>query len=213
MPVLTCANAESTSSSVQGSLEAAKREDSSEVERHDHALSSHGLAIASESRFGLTDYLGLVGLQHRAVAACVQALRSVGERVAAAGDDANVRRILELLLPLTVQPEVMLEVPPETLYTGLPASRYWISEGAALGVLGLCSAGCVGGSVSVPSPIGDRWSARPASLCLLALERCRASQGAALAQLEQLEGEWRRAHEAEDASESDRKFVQPAVWA
>ena len=36
---------------------------------------------------------------------------------------------------------------------------------------------------------------------------------AALAQMEQLEGEWQRAHEAEDASESDRKFVQPAVWA
>jgi hypothetical protein len=141
----------------------------------------------------------LCGLQHRACAVCVQALQAVVERAAAARLGGVVRKVVELLLPLTLGPDIMKDAPVEALYTGLTGGRYWLSEGASLAILSACSGGGGGHKGSVCAPSGDSgpWSARPASICLLALTRARHGSPAhpAIDLLEAAEAQWLLARE------------------
>eukprot|EP01051_Picozoa_sp_SAG22_P009593 SAG22_NODE_809_length_7067_cov_5.261768_1_plen_385_part_10 len=143
---------------------------------------------------------------HRATAIAVQALSLLAERVlvpvvppgpchqeaaAVAADSdplALQLRIGELLLPLTVELDPIGDtVPSAQTYTGSGNAAFWISEAAAIGLLRLVSSGgrgqqeavaaVAGGIVTPLSPASQTDQRYVQALCLLALERCRATNG------------------------------------
>jgi hypothetical protein len=108
------------------------------------------VAPAAAGAAGATTGGALAGW-HRATAICVQALSLLAERVA---DQATALQIAELLLPLTLELDPVGDaVPMHLLYTGSSNASFWISEGAAIGLLRLVSsAGAGSGGSDRASP-------------------------------------------------------------
>ena len=88
---------------------------------------------------------------HRAVAICVQAVSLLAERCA---DESVCLAIAGVLLPLTLELDPIGDrVPRELIMTGSTCAGWWISEGAAIGLLRLVS------SAARASPSGARATA------------------------------------------------------
>ena len=116
----------------------------------------------------------------RGIAAAVQALGLIAQRVSPAAADSGIvnmqKQICALLLPLTMDIEPVERLPPGAVKPAQAA--YWVTEGAAFALLMLCegpgaAAGANGTAAGVaPSMPAHHSDPRYAyGMCLLALRR------------------------------------------
>ena len=112
----------------------------------------------------------------------VLALGMLAERVVANCDTALGVHICKLLLPVTCAPEPADSLPPGFVRPAQGA--YWVSEGAALALLRLCSdASTVDGNCVAPTMPSQHSDARFApGFCLLAMRRAEAGGGGVVGQ-------------------------------
>ena len=123
--------------------------------------------------------IGAVAAWHRAVAVCVHALGVLAER---AIDEPTALRIAKLLLPLTLELDPIggCGMDLSLAFTGSGCAAWWISEGAAIGLLRVVSSAagrhqtavqCRGGVVKRLSPAEQNDQRYVQALGMLALQR------------------------------------------
>jgi hypothetical protein len=98
----------------------------------------HRSQLTSGSANGMSPVDTFATAHQRGIAAGVQALGFIGERAAAQGG-AVAGRICELLLPFTLEEQLVDALPPGAISPAQAA--YWSIEGAAFALLKLASAG------------------------------------------------------------------------
>jgi hypothetical protein len=131
--------------------------------------------------------ISMLAAWHRASAVSVQALSLLAERVDAGDEDTSLR-IAGLLLPLTQSLDPLGgKVPHNLLFTGSGCAAWWISEGAAIGLLRLVSSAAAdsgaksclarGHVVKASAPATQNDQRFVQALCMLALQRSLAALG------------------------------------
>ena len=153
--------------------------------------------------------IGPLAAWHRGVSVCVHALAMLAGR--ADKDAATTMRLARLLLPWTLQPDPIGDsCPQELIFTCSSNAAFWISEGAAVGLLrlvgGAPSAARRGAVVKPSTPASQTDQRFVQGLCMLALQRSLAAdRGSALsALLSESYQAWAGVYAAAGGSASDK---------